>query len=590
MGYSRRGREHDSSKVGDATASKVGAGTLIQARGGVPASKVGGTTLTEQLGDSTGGDELHRIAAAGVAGPGGPLPHGDTIQRMFGRHDVSGIEAHVGSGAETATRALGAQAYATGHHVAFVGTPSLHTAAHEAAHVVQQRAGIQLKGGVGMAGDAHEQHADAVADLVVQGRSAEGLLAQYAQTSSGAGGAGQAAVQRQTPGDSSGPPASSTNPDAPPVKETAWNAKLDTSTDTLIQAFDKAGWNLDVITAKIAIGLKSSPLAYIEVIGNWQPDISKGTSSEIKEQTTARAATVRKALQQWGAFPDQRLRSTVRSMSIDGSAPPGSFHDIEVWFRTGTTTAAPPMVSGTTPAQPGPGTPPKPNALPTVPPETTKRMKDLGDLIAAAGDAATRDKLIKELRDLVIKIQPFLSDDEAKKTLNDAITSGVAEGIKAAIKAALEALAGKSATQMPADPSHTGPDVKPADLKEKIFKTPELPLPFDKPPEAKRFSFEFQSLKASYQPNAAIEFTLRTPDDFEPNGTAGAGRVVLLALDDYQKNGGLGADALAQKYVEAKGAVTMSLTAPEKAGAYVLAVRVGMEFREASREFKVAKP
>lgn len=575
--------------MGDAAVSKIGASTLIQARSDGPASKVGASTLAEQLGDGTGGGGLRQTAAAGVAGPGRPLPHGDTIQRAFGRHDVTGIEAHVGGGAQTASRALGAEAYATGHHVAFAGTPSLHTAAHEAAHVVQQRAGIQLKGGVGVAGDPHEQHADAVADLVVQGRSAEGLLAQYAQTSSSAGSAGQAAVQRQPSGDSSGPPASSTNPDAPPVKETAWNAKLDTSTDTLIQAFDKGAWNLDVITAKIAIGLKSSPVAYIEVIGNWQPDTSKGTSSEIKEQATAQAATVRKALQQWGAFPDQRLRSTTRSMSIDGTAPPGSFHDTEVWFRTGTTAATPPIVSGATPAQPGPGTPPKPDPLPKVPPETTKRMKDLGDLIAAAGDAATKDPLIKELRDLVIKIQPFLSDEEAKKTLNDAITSGVAEGIKAAIKAALEALAGKSATEMPADPSHTGPDVKPVDLKEKILKSPELPLPFDKPPEVKRYSFEFQSLKASYPPNASIDFTLRTPTDFDPNGAAGAGRVVLLALDDYQKNGGLSADALAQKRIEAKGAVTMSLTAPEKEGTYVLGIRVGMEFREASREFKVAK-
>jgi hypothetical protein len=39
--------------------------------------------------------------------------------------------------------------YATGNHVAFKGAPNLHTAAHEAAHVVQQRGGVQLKGGVG---------------------------------------------------------------------------------------------------------------------------------------------------------------------------------------------------------------------------------------------------------------------------------------------------------------------------------------------------------------------------------------------------------------------------------------------------------
>jgi hypothetical protein len=104
--------------------------------------------------------------------------HGEAIARSFGRHGamVNGITAHVGGDAEKATSGLGAQAYATGDRVAFAQSPDLHTAAHEAAHVIQQRGGVQLKGGVGQAGDAHEQHADAVADRVVQGKSAEDLL------------------------------------------------------------------------------------------------------------------------------------------------------------------------------------------------------------------------------------------------------------------------------------------------------------------------------------------------------------------------------------------------------------------------------
>jgi hypothetical protein len=62
--------------------------------------------------------------------------------------------------------------------------PSLHTAAHEATHAIQQRAGVHLKGGVGAAGDAYEQQADRVADLVVQGRSAEHELSQIGATAS----------------------------------------------------------------------------------------------------------------------------------------------------------------------------------------------------------------------------------------------------------------------------------------------------------------------------------------------------------------------------------------------------------------------
>jgi len=135
------------------------------------------------------------IAAEGVTGSSSSLPHAQAIQRSFGNHDVSGIEAHVGGPAAKAADAIGASAYATGHHVAFKQAPDLHTAAHEAAHVVQQRGGVQLKGGVGESGDAYEQHADAVADRVVGGESAESLLDGFAGTEST-----RPAVQRRDDG------------------------------------------------------------------------------------------------------------------------------------------------------------------------------------------------------------------------------------------------------------------------------------------------------------------------------------------------------------------------------------------------------
>lgn len=71
---------------------------------------------------------------------------------------------------------MGARAYATGDHVVLGDGADLHTVAHEAAHVVQQRGGVQLKGGVGQEGDVHERHADAVAARVVAGESAADLL------------------------------------------------------------------------------------------------------------------------------------------------------------------------------------------------------------------------------------------------------------------------------------------------------------------------------------------------------------------------------------------------------------------------------
>lgn len=167
---------------------------LIDASARFPAAAV----VQRRAGTSPASDpsDLHRHAAAGVAGAGGALPHLVAIQRSFGRHDVSNVRAHIGGAAAHAAQAIGAEAYATGNDVAFATAPSLHTAAHEAAHVVQQQSGVQLKGGVGEAGDAHEQHADAVADRVVRGESAVDLLSN-SQSNAPAANTSAGQVQRR---------------------------------------------------------------------------------------------------------------------------------------------------------------------------------------------------------------------------------------------------------------------------------------------------------------------------------------------------------------------------------------------------------
>ena len=143
---------------------------------------------------------VHAAADRGTSGHAGPLPHLSSIQRLFGGHDVSRVQAHTDAAAHEGASAMGAEAFARGDHVAFAGAPSLHTAAHEAAHVVQQRSGVSLKGGVGQAGDPHEQHADAVADAVVRGESAEALLGQYAAPGAAPGGAVQRVIRNNATG------------------------------------------------------------------------------------------------------------------------------------------------------------------------------------------------------------------------------------------------------------------------------------------------------------------------------------------------------------------------------------------------------
>jgi hypothetical protein len=120
--------------------------------------------------------DFSRIPLAGSHRSDRPLPFLDTVQRSFGHHDISQIRAHTDSRSAVKAWTLGAEAFACGSDVTFSRPPSLHTAAHEAAHVVQQRTGVEVAGGVGHEEDAYERHADEVADRVVRGQSSADLL------------------------------------------------------------------------------------------------------------------------------------------------------------------------------------------------------------------------------------------------------------------------------------------------------------------------------------------------------------------------------------------------------------------------------
>ncbi|MCA9660100.1 MAG: DUF4157 domain-containing protein, partial [Myxococcales bacterium] len=86
------------------------------------------------LAGEAGPPRVATIARRGVATASSAYPHRSQIQRLFGRHSIASVQAHRGSTAAAAARSIGAAAYTRGDHVAFDGAPSLHTAAHEAAH------------------------------------------------------------------------------------------------------------------------------------------------------------------------------------------------------------------------------------------------------------------------------------------------------------------------------------------------------------------------------------------------------------------------------------------------------------------------
>jgi hypothetical protein len=135
-------------------------------------------------------------AKTGTRGTGEPLPHRERLASSFGpEHDLSSIRAHVGGASATACRDLGAKAYASGSSVAFRSSPDLWLAAHETAHVLQQRGGQVAANESDHRGAPAERRADAIADRVVAGRSAADLLpADRTRTGAGDG----AAVQRYT--------------------------------------------------------------------------------------------------------------------------------------------------------------------------------------------------------------------------------------------------------------------------------------------------------------------------------------------------------------------------------------------------------
>lgn len=104
-----------------------------------------GGAVQRKGGSGTAG--IREAAAHGLSAGGGAMPHGKEIQASSGAHDVSDVKAHAGGEAREGASAMGATAYASGGQVTFQSTPDLHTAAHEAAHVVQKADVVQMEGG-----------------------------------------------------------------------------------------------------------------------------------------------------------------------------------------------------------------------------------------------------------------------------------------------------------------------------------------------------------------------------------------------------------------------------------------------------------
>lgn len=143
---------------------------------------------------------VRAMAERGLQGPGCPLTHLEQLQQAFGHHDIRGMREHTGTAAGKALAGLGAQGYTSDGRMALAGPPDLYVQAHEAAHGVQQAALSDRLPLVGSSGDRYERQADAVADAVVRGESAQPLLDSMAgRPTQVAPGSGNGAVQMKWP-------------------------------------------------------------------------------------------------------------------------------------------------------------------------------------------------------------------------------------------------------------------------------------------------------------------------------------------------------------------------------------------------------
>lgn len=223
-------------------------------------------------------------------------------------------------------------------------------------------------------------------------------------------------------------------------------------------------------------------------------------------------------------------------------------------------------------------------ALKSLPADPPKRAEALADLASRITEKTRRDPIVKALRDTIAKIQPIMSDADAKKKFDKALGDLVEKGLKDGLMELLKAAVGKAPSKVDRDaPREDGPLLPKRDPKEQIFKTPELPLPFDQPPKLKVHRFRIEAPKR-VPPSKYFDFTLTTPDGFKPDDAkTGAAWVLIATKDDYDKNGGrptIGRGV----HIEKAGRQTLSHAGPDEPGPYVIFVKVGPGNEDSSAE------
>jgi Domain of unknown function (DUF4157) len=546
-----------------------------------------------------------------LSSSGSPLEPGlqQDMRQRFG-HDFSRVRVHTGAEADRSTQDVNANAYTVGHNIVFGAdrfkpetNTGRHLIAHELTHVIQQSNADKIHNG-----QSHKMDNLGFSPLSIQRQvntenQAKPIPDMKRIYSFGPTGAGRAVKGTDT---------TIFSPAAP----------VDAKGNELVRAGTKDAPIMSRFGRYFTLDERHQaypppiPSCSVKAITEWTPDDGSATSKDQKEDV---ATTYYQAGEPLGTklgeqyiFPNDRpgilslayvfasngdfiLLSHGVHFVNDSSAPIGSNILPDKPKGQESTMTAPieakkatngePVNKPDNKTTPGVSLPPPP-ATPNNLALAVGQIKELTELIQKTSDAAKKDPLIRNLRDLLSKLTPFIKTKDAQKMIDNAIESFVKDTTNNAIMSLLTTITGRSPTTMPENRNQTGPNMPEKDLGTRIFQGPKITIN-DVPKPRTRFSFEYRNgPKKSYEAGSEISFTLIPPDDF--SSLPGAKRLVIVADSDRSL---LNPERLHRVSIESASPQQIVLKAPEKPGNYVIRVDTGLGFDYSSiQNFEVTAP
>ena len=207
-----------------------------------------------------------------------------------------------------------------------------------------------------------------------------------------------------------------------------------------------------------------------------------------------------------------------------------------------------------------------------LPDDPKKQVDLLADAIARTQDAARRDKLVKLLRDAIARIQPVMSDADAKKEINKLIDKGIDAAGKAALLKIIELVVGRSPSQ--------APEPRPAasDRAEREGEGPRRAHPQDAGDPVRQATGGARAILSSSgacrrarRPAAFVDVQVLTPDWFHPDPPATW--LTVVTAEAYKQKNLRGYEH--EVHLDSKGTLKLTIHLPDEPGSYVVVIKNG---------------